>query len=77
MQTSNKTEGLQLLDVEDVEDVEDVAKLLNVRRSAVWQLVRSDSIPHIRLGPRRTRFRADDIEAWIARRDSQRWRAAS
>ena len=41
------------------------------RRSAFWQFVYSNSVPHIRLGSRKILFDERQIENWITRRSSE------
>jgi excisionase family DNA binding protein len=46
---------------------DEVAALLRVDRQRVYELVRKNAIPVIRLGERQYRFDAEAIEEWIAR----------
>ena len=45
---------------------DEVAEILRVDRQRVYELVRRNKIPVIRLGERQYRFAADAIHAWIA-----------
>jgi excisionase family DNA binding protein len=47
-------------------DTRQAASLLNVPRSAVYELVRSRSLPHVRVGKRGLRFVRSDLAAWVA-----------
>lgn len=47
-------------------DARQAASLLNVRRSTVYELVRSRSLPHVRVGKRGLRFVRSDLAAWVA-----------
>lgn len=44
---------------------DEVAELLRVDRQRVYELVRRNAIPVIRLGERQYRFDAEAIERWI------------
>lgn len=44
---------------------DEVAELLRVDRQRVYELVRRNSIPVIRLGERQFRFDADEINSWL------------
>lgn len=44
---------------------DEVAELLRVDRQRIYELVRRDAIPVIRLGDRQYRFDAAAVEAWI------------
>lgn len=46
---------------------DEVAEMLRVDRQRVYELVRRNVIPVIRLGERQYRFDADAIREWIAR----------
>lgn len=46
---------------------DEVAMILRVDRQRVYELVRRDAIPVIRLGERQYRFDAEAIEQWIER----------
>jgi excisionase family DNA binding protein len=46
-------------------DARQAASLLNVRRSTVYELVRSRSLPHVRVGKRGLRFVRSDLAAWV------------
>jgi excisionase family DNA binding protein len=45
---------------------DEVAEMLRVDRQRVYELVRRNAIPVIRLGERQYRFDAEAIKAWIA-----------
>ena len=45
--------------------VDEVAKLLRVDKQRVYELVRTNQIPVIRLGKRQYRFSADEINHWL------------
>jgi excisionase family DNA binding protein len=49
-----------------------VAELLSVPTTRVWSMSRRGEIPTVRIGPREVRYRAEDIERWIARRTTSR-----
>ena len=49
-----------------------VAELLSVPKPRVWSMSRRGEIPTVRIGPREVRYRAEDIERWIARRTTSR-----
>ena len=44
----------------------EVARLLGVRRSSVYEYVRTGRLPHVRVG-RHVRFLREDLEDWIRR----------
>jgi excisionase family DNA binding protein len=46
-------------------DAEDVADMLGMTTDWVYREVREDRIPHIKLGPRRVRFRKEAIDEWL------------
>lgn len=46
---------------------EDVARLFGIPRSSVYEYVRSQQIPHIRIG-KHVRFVRTDLEDWIGGR---------
>ena len=54
---------------------DDVSKLLSVQTSTVYEWVRMDYIPHIRLGTGKkkpcVRFDLDEIKRWLAERKAQ------
>jgi excisionase family DNA binding protein len=52
--------------IEPLLDARQAALLLNVPRSAVYELVRSRSLPHVRVGKRGLRFVRSDLAAWVA-----------
>jgi excisionase family DNA binding protein len=43
----------------------EAARLLHVPRSTVYELVRSRSLPHVRIGERGMRFTRLDLERWV------------
>lgn len=45
---------------------DEAARLLHVRRSTVYELVRSRGLPHVRIGERGLRFTRSDLGTWIA-----------
>jgi len=45
---------------------EEVARLLGVRRSSVYEYVRTGRLPHVRVG-RHVRFLREDLEEWVRR----------
>lgn len=47
-------------------DAREAAQLLHVRRSTVYELVRSRGLPHVRIGDRGLRFTRADLAAWVA-----------
>lgn len=42
------------------------------RRSAFWQFVHSNGIPHVRTGRKKIQFSEMAIRDWVARRSSHR-----
>jgi excisionase family DNA binding protein len=50
----------------------EVADLLAVPKTRVWSMSRRGEIPTVRIGAREVRYRAEDIDAWIARRTTSR-----
>lgn len=44
---------------------EEVAAILKVRKSRVYELVRSGALPAVHIG-RQVRFRRSDLERWLA-----------
>jgi len=46
---------------------EEVAKILRVDKQRVYELVRTNKIPTIRVGERQYRFDSDAIQKWIER----------
>jgi excisionase family DNA binding protein len=46
---------------------DEVAEMLRVDRQRVYELVRKNAIPVIRLGERQYRFDAEAIKEWIVR----------
>jgi excisionase family DNA binding protein len=51
---------------------DEVARLLRVPKTRVWSMSRRGEIPTVRIGPREVRYRAEDIDVWIARRTTSR-----
>lgn len=50
----------------------DVMVLFGYRnRSAFWDFVRRDGVPHIRFNPRRIMFDEQALNDWLARRSSR------
>jgi len=45
---------------------DEVARMLGVRRSSVYEYVRTGRLPHVRVG-RHVRFLREDLEDWIRR----------
>ena len=45
---------------------DEVARMLGVRRSSVYEYVRTGRLPHVRVG-RHLRFLREDLEDWIRR----------
>jgi len=50
--------------------IEQVCQYLNIKRSAVYSLVESGSIPFYRIG-RLLRFKPDDVKSWMETRRSE------
>jgi excisionase family DNA binding protein len=46
--------------------VDEVAERLRVSKGYIWRLAKAGQLPATRLSPRKMRFRATDIDAWIA-----------
>jgi len=55
----------QLL-AEPLLDANEAARLLQVPRSTLYELVRSRGLPHVRIG-RALRFTREDLGQWIAK----------
>lgn len=47
-------------------DATEAARLLNVPRSTLYELVRSRGLPHVRIGARGLRFTRTDLQDWVA-----------
>lgn len=47
-------------------DAREAADLLKVPRSALYELVRSRGLPHVRVGSRGLRFVRSDLARWVA-----------
>jgi excisionase family DNA binding protein len=62
-------EAIALASTPDTPDrlwtADDVASYLGLRVGWVYREVREDRIPHIKLGPRRVRFRKEAIDEWL------------
>jgi excisionase family DNA binding protein len=43
-----------------------VAPMLGLSKQALYELVRKNLIPHIKIGCRRIRFSLDQIDDWVA-----------
>ena len=47
-------------------DVKEAAAMLSIGESTVWKKVKEDpSFPPVRLSPKCTRFKVDDIRKWV------------
>jgi excisionase family DNA binding protein len=46
-------------------DAHEAAKLLHVQRSTLYELVRSQGLPHVRIGRRGLRFTRADLSRWV------------
>jgi excisionase family DNA binding protein len=46
-------------------DASEAARLLNVPRATIYELVRSRGLPHVRIGVRGLRFKRADLQEWI------------
>ncbi len=44
---------------------DEAAKLLNVPRATLYELVRSRGLPHVRIGERGLRFTREDLQEWV------------
>ncbi len=55
----------QLL-AEPLLDANEAARLLQVPRSTLYELVRSRRLPHVRIGDRGLRFTRAGLEDWVA-----------
>ena len=58
-------EGADTFDMDRLLSVPEVASLLGVSRAQVYRLVEA-GLPHVRLSHRVLRFRAADLERWVA-----------
>jgi excisionase family DNA binding protein len=47
-------------------DANEAARLLNVPRGTIYELVRSRGLPHVRIGKRGLRFTRAGLSAWVA-----------
>jgi excisionase family DNA binding protein len=47
-------------------DATEAARLLNVRRGTLYELVRSRGLPHVRIGQRGLRFTRRGLQEWVA-----------
>jgi len=43
----------------------EAARLLHVPRSTLYELVRSQGLPHVRIGSRGMRFTRSDLARWV------------
>jgi excisionase family DNA binding protein len=48
-------------------DSAEAARLLNVPRSTLYELVRSRGLPHVRIGRRGLRFTRSGLQEWVAK----------
>jgi excisionase family DNA binding protein len=46
-------------------DAREAAKLLHVPRSTLYELVRSQGLPHVKVGQRGLRFTRIDLARWV------------
>jgi excisionase family DNA binding protein len=46
-------------------DAAQAARLLNVRRTTLYELVRSRGLPHVRIGERGLRFTRAGLAEWV------------
>lgn len=46
-------------------DAAEAARLLNVPRSTLYELVRSRGLPHVRIGKRGLRFTREGLQEWV------------
>ncbi len=46
-------------------NADEAAKLLNVPRATLYELVRSRGLPHVRIGERGLRFTREDLQEWV------------
>jgi excisionase family DNA binding protein len=61
----------QLL-AEPLLDANEAARLLRVPRSTLYELVRSQGLPHVRIGRRGLRFTRADLARWIGENSYRR-----
>lgn len=47
-------------------DAVEAARVLRVPRSTLYELVRSQGLPHVRVGPRGLRFARRELARWVA-----------
>jgi excisionase family DNA binding protein len=47
-------------------DAAEAARLLNVPRTTLYELVRSRGLPHVRIGARGLRFTRAHLQEWIS-----------
>jgi excisionase family DNA binding protein len=60
--TTNEEGGLL---AEPLMTAAEAARLLHVPRSTLYELVRSQGLPHVRIGPRGMRFTRSDLARWV------------
>ncbi len=46
----------------------EVSEQYALKTSTLYSMVHKGQIPHVRIGPRTVRFRADELEAWVQER---------
>jgi excisionase family DNA binding protein len=51
---------------EPLMDAVEAARVLRVPRSTLYELVRSQGLPHVRVGPRGLRFARRELARWVA-----------
>ncbi len=51
--------------MEDFYTVDDLAKTLKISRPWLYQLIREQRIPYVRVAGKAVRFRASEIEQWL------------
>jgi excisionase family DNA binding protein len=57
-----------LIVMEKLLSVDELSKFLGVTKATIYSWTSRNKIPHIKLSKRLLKFRANDIEAWIAKR---------
>ena len=62
----NSEEGARGTLAEPLLRPDEVARMLGVRRSSVYEYVRTGRLPHVRVG-RHVRFLREDLEDWVRR----------
>lgn len=48
--------------------VAQAAQFLSLSRHALYELIKTNKIPHYKFGPRGIRFTRSDLESWVATR---------